>query len=183
MKIIGARHLPYERGKLSGKACRAFRFNGERFFRTHQARSARPDRRKALSPQAAICTAPGTETAGIPQYRRALPEPFRQLRPAMHPANRPVRKRMGILCEKYKNLPVPKSIRIGRESPPRKNRRKTKEIERNNRKRSGFPLNSCNSSINRAVTFFIIGRGNEKATVLSSVFCVWIHSLKQLKLR
>lgn len=47
----------------------------------------------------------------------------------------------------------------------------------------GFPLNSCNSSINRAVTFFIIGRGNEKATVLSSVFCVWIHSLKQLKLR
>lgn len=70
MKIIGARHLPYERGKLSGKACRAFRFNGERFFRTHQARSARPDRRKALSPQAAICTAPGTETAGIPQYRR-----------------------------------------------------------------------------------------------------------------
>lgn len=138
MKIIGARHLPYERGKLSGKACRAFRFNGERFFRTHQARSARPDRRKALSPQAAICTAPGTETAGIPQYRRALPEPFRQLRPAMHPANRPVRKRMGILCEKYKNLPVPKSIRIGRESPPRKNRRKTKEIERNNRKRSGI---------------------------------------------
>lgn len=56
----------------------------------------------------------------------------------MHPANRPVRKRMGILCEKYKNLPVPKSIRIGRESPPRKNRRKTKEIERNNRKRSGI---------------------------------------------
>jgi len=49
--------------------------------------------------------------------------------------------------------------------------------------RKGFPLNSCNSSINRAVTFFIIGRGNEKATVLSSVFCVWIHSLKQLKLR
>ena len=32
MKMIGARHLPYERGKLSGKACRAFRFNGERFF-------------------------------------------------------------------------------------------------------------------------------------------------------
>ena len=49
MKIIGARHLPYERGKLSGKACRAFRFNGERFFRTHQARSARPRPRKALS--------------------------------------------------------------------------------------------------------------------------------------
>ena len=36
----------------------------------------------------------------------------------------------------------------------------------------GFPLNLCNSSLNRTVTFFIIGRGNEKATVLSSVFCV-----------
>ena len=38
--------------------------------------------------------------------------------------------------------------------------------------RRGFPLNLCNSSLNRTVTFFIIGRGNEKATVLSSVFCV-----------
>lgn len=31
MKIVGALHLPYERGKLSGKACRAFRFDKGRF--------------------------------------------------------------------------------------------------------------------------------------------------------
>ena len=37
---------------------------------------------------------------------------------------------------------------------------------------NGVPLKNCNSLRNRAVAFFMIGRGNEKATVLFSAACV-----------
>ena len=44
--------------------------------------------------------------------------------------------------------------------------------------RKGVPLNNCNSLRNRAVAFFMMGRGNEKATVLCSAACVYVHNLK-----
>jgi len=42
----------------------------------------------------------------------------------------------------------------------------------------GAPLKNCNSLRNWAVAFFIIGRGNEKVTVLFSAACVCVHNLK-----
>lgn len=39
----------------------------------------------------------------------------------------------------------------------------------------GVPLKNCNSLRNWAVAFFMIGRGNEKATVLFAVIYVCIH--------
>ena len=42
----------------------------------------------------------------------------------------------------------------------------------------GVPLKNCNSLRNRAVEFFMIGRGNEKATVLFSIACADVHNLK-----
>ncbi len=42
----------------------------------------------------------------------------------------------------------------------------------------GAPLKKCNSLRNWAVAFFMLGRGNEKATVLFSAACVSNHNLK-----
>ena len=42
----------------------------------------------------------------------------------------------------------------------------------------GVPLKNCNSLRNWVVAFFLIGRDNEKATVLFSAACVYVHNLK-----